>query len=160
MNPFTPCLWFDGNAEQAATFYVSIFENSRLTGTTHYGEAAAKVSGQPTGSVMTVSFELGGQVFLALNGGPAFQFTPAISFIVHCRSQKEIDRLWDRLSDGGQIMDCGWVTDKFGVSWQIVPAGMDEMIQDEPPGRAERVMQAMLTMKKLDMAALKRAGGG
>ena len=157
MRGFTPCLWFDGKAEEAARFYTSIFEDAKITAITRYGKAAAKASGQPEGAVMTVEFEIGGQPFLALNGGPDFQFTPAISLMAHCDTQAEIDRLWNRLSEGGQPLECGWVTDRFGVSWQVVPTVLTEVLRDKDPAKIERVMAALIQMTKLDIAALVRA---
>ena len=156
----TPWLWFDHEAEEAASFYVSVFGNSRILNITHYGEAAASAAGMPKGSVLTVEFELEGQGFAALNGGSAFTISPAISFMVSCETQEEIDRLWEKLTEGGEEVQCGWLTDRFGVSWQIVPAVMIEMMKDKDPERTERAMQAMLTMVKLDIAALKRAYEG
>ena len=153
----TPCLWFEGNAEEAAKYYTSLFNNSKIVQVTHYGEAASKASGRPKGSVMTVVFELEGQEFVALNGGPEFKFSPAVSFVVNCMTQKEIDDLWEKLSDGGEPMDCGWLTDKFGVTWQIVPDVIEELISDRNPERADRVMEALVRMKKLDIATLKKA---
>ncbi len=160
MPKLTPCLWFDGNAEEAAERYVAIFKNSKITGITHYGDAGAEASGMPKGTVMTVAFELEGQPFLALNGGPEFTFSPAISFIVNCGSQGELDEFWEKLSEGGEIQECGWLTDKFGVSWQIVPSELNTMLQDPDPRKPERVMQALFRMKKLDIGALKRAFDG
>jgi predicted 3-demethylubiquinone-9 3-methyltransferase (glyoxalase superfamily) len=157
MQTMTPCLWFDGQAEEAARFYVSIFKNSKLGAIVRYGAAAAAVSGQPPGSVMTVSFELEGREFLALNGGPTYRFTPAISFMVGCETQPELDALWDRLSRGGELMDCGWLTDQFGVAWQIIPRSLDRMMQDPDSQKVDRVMDALLRMKKLDIATLEAA---
>ena len=131
MQKITPHLWFEDNAEEAAKFYTSIFRNSRITDITHYGESAAEVSGRPKGSVMTITFELEGQQFTALNGGPIFKFSPAISFLVSCETQQEVDSLWEKLSGGGQVEQCGWLKDKFGVSWQIVPNILAKMIQDK-----------------------------
>lgn len=153
----TPFLWFDDNAEEAAKFYVSIFRNSKIVNVTRYGEAGAKASGRSKGSVMTVAFELEGQSFVGLNGGPIFTFSPAISFAVNCDTQKEIDDLWEKLCDGGEEVECGWLKDKYGVSWQIVPAVLGEMMSDPDPDKAERVMQAVIQMKKLDIAGLKKA---
>jgi predicted 3-demethylubiquinone-9 3-methyltransferase (glyoxalase superfamily) len=153
----TPFLWFDENAEEAAKFYVSVFRNSRIVNIAHYGEAGAAASGRPKGSVMTVSFTLDGQEFVALNGGPVFTFSPAISFAVGCKTQKEIDELWEKLSEGGEELECGWLKDRYGVAWQIMPAALVEMMDDSDPERSERVMQAMLQMKKLDIAVLKKA---
>lgn len=157
MAGMTPCLWFDDQAEEAARFYVSVFKNSKLGVITHYGDAEAKVSGKPKGSVLTVAFQLDGQHFVALNGGPQFSFTPAISFMVNCETQAEIDHLWDKLSEGGEPGPCGWLQDRYGMSWQIVPATLDAMVQDPDVERSQRVMQAMLQMKKLDIAALTAA---
>ena len=156
----TPFLWFDTQAEEAANFYISIFPNSKIRGVTRYDEAGEKVAGRPRGSVMTVPFELDGQEFVALNGGPVFTFTEAISFVVNCETQEEVDRFWNRLSAGGQEVQCGWLKDRFGVSWQIVPTVLPEMLQDPDPEKAKRVMAAMLKMIKLDIAALKRAYDG
>ncbi len=153
----TPFLWFDTQAEEAANFYISIFPNSKIRGVTRYDEAGEKVAGRPRGSVMTVPFELDGQEFVALNGGPVFTFTEAISFVVNCETQEEVDRFWNRLSAGGQEVQCGWLKDRFGVSWQIVPTVLPEMLQDPDPEKAKRVMAAMLKMIKIDIAALKRA---
>src|SRR6266478_2593211 len=148
----TPFLWFDHQAEEAAKFYVSIFKDSRITSVARYDDAAAKAAGRPKGSVMTVAFELDGQELTALNGGPHFKFTEAISLVVNCQTQEEVDRFWEKLSEGGQIVECGWLKDKFGLSWQIVPTVLPEMLQDPDPARTERVMKAMLQMKKLDIA--------
>jgi predicted 3-demethylubiquinone-9 3-methyltransferase (glyoxalase superfamily) len=157
MQKITPFLWFDDNAEEAANFYVSVFRNSKIGSVARYGEAGAEVSGRPKGTVMTVAFELDGQEFIALNGGPQFQFTEAISFAVNCETQKEIDDLWEKLSDGGEKVECGWLKDRYGVSWQIVPAVLGEMMTDPDPARSQRVMQALLKMKKIDLAELKKA---
>jgi predicted 3-demethylubiquinone-9 3-methyltransferase (glyoxalase superfamily) len=149
----TPCLWFDGNAEEAMNHYVSIFANAKIVSVTRYGEAGPG----PVGSVMVGTFQLEGQEFLALNGGPAFQFTEAISLSVDCETQAEVDRLWTKLSAGGAPGQCGWLKDKFGVSWQIVPRVLVELLQNPDPAKSKRVMQAMLAMTKLDIAQLKRA---
>ena len=159
MQKITPFLWFDNQAEEAVNFYVSIFRNSRITNIARYGDDAAKVSGRPQGSVMTVAFELDGQPFVALNGGPVFTFSPAVSFVVDCATQDEVDRLWDRLSAGGEPQQCGWLRDKYGVTWQIVPAVLGKLLSDPDAARAQRVMQAMLQMNKLDIGALKQAAG-
>ena len=150
-------LWFDKNAEEAVDFYISIFKNSRLIKKTYYTQSGSEVSGQKKGSVMTVEFVLDGQKFIAINGGPEFKFTPAISLMINCAEQTEIDMLWDKLSDGGEKVQCGWVTDRFGLSWQIVPTILDKYQSDEDPVKVERVMRAMLKMKKLDIDGLKRA---
>ena len=151
----TPCLWFDRNAEEAANFYVSIFNNSKITAISHYGEGSP---GGAPGSVMVVGFELDGQAFTGLNGGPLFKFTEAISMIVNCETQAEVDDYWDKLtSDGGREVQCGWLKDKFGVSWQIVPTVLPELMQSEDPAKSKAVMAALMQMVKLDIAALKRA---
>ncbi len=157
MQKITPCLWFDDQAEAAARFYVSIFKHSKLGHVTRYGEAGAEVSGRPKGSVMTVTFEIEGQEFMALNGGPLFHFSEAISFMVQCESQKEIDEMWEKLSQGGTKGPCGWLKDKYGLSWQIISPGWEEMILDKDPEKSERVMKAILTMGKPDIKALKQA---
>ncbi len=157
MRKITPCLWFDNQAEEAANFYVSIFKNSRIGRVARYGEEGATVSGKPKGSTMTVTFELDGQEVMALNGGPMFKFSPAISFIVNCETQQEVDRLWEKLSEGGEKQQCGWLKDKYGVSWQIVPTALGEMMQNRDPKRTERVMQALLQMTKLDINGLRQA---
>jgi predicted 3-demethylubiquinone-9 3-methyltransferase (glyoxalase superfamily) len=161
MQKMMACLWFDDRAEEAARFYTSIFRNSKITHVSRYGEAAAEGSGQPKGSVMTVSFQLDGQDFMALNGGPVdFTFSPAISFVVNCETQDELDRYWTRLSAGGEEVQCGWLKDKYGVSWQIVPTALGEMILDPDPEKTNRVMKALMQMKKLDIAELRRAYEG
>jgi predicted 3-demethylubiquinone-9 3-methyltransferase (glyoxalase superfamily) len=152
-----PCLWFDDQAEEAVALYVSVFRNSRIASVTRYGDAGAKASGRPKGTVMTVKFQLEGQDFLALNGGPAFTFSPAISFVVTCETQQEVDTLWERLSDGGAVQQCGWLQDKYGVSWQIVPAVLGEMLGDKDAEKSQRVMKAMLQMKKIDIPTLEHA---
>ena len=157
MQKITPCLWFDDQAEEAANSYVSIFNNSKIETITRYGEAGAEAAGRPRGTVMTVVFQLDGQKFMALNGGPAFTFSPAISFIVNCRTQDEVDDLWEKLSEGGAVQQCGWLQDKYGVSWQIVPTALGEMLQDKDTERSERVMKAMLQMKKIDIRGLEQA---
>lgn len=153
----TPHLWFDSDAEEAAKFYTSIFKNSRIIHVARYGDAGAEVSGRPKGSAMTVVFEIEGQSFMALNGGPIFKFTPAISFLVNCESQQELDDLWNKLTEGGQIEQCGWLRDKYGVSWQIVPRILGQFMQDKDPKKQENVMKAMLQMKKIDIQGLKEA---
>jgi predicted 3-demethylubiquinone-9 3-methyltransferase (glyoxalase superfamily) len=155
----TPCLWFDNQGEEAAKFYVSLFENSAMGAVTRYGKEGFEVHGRPEGSVLTVSFRLEGQEFTALNGGPHFKFSEAISFVVRCETQTEVDRYWDKLGDGGdqRAQQCGWLKDKYGVSWQIVPAALFEMMSGTDRIKSERVMRAVLQMKKLDVAALRRA---
>jgi predicted 3-demethylubiquinone-9 3-methyltransferase (glyoxalase superfamily) len=159
MKGITSCLWFDNQAEAAARFYTSVFKHSRLGSISRYGDAGAQASGQPKGSAMTVEFELAGQKFLALNGGPQFKFSEAISFIVNCESQQEIDEFWAKLSEGGSPGPCGWLKDKYGLSWQVVPTALGEMLQDKDPAKSERVMAAMLKMQKLDLAVLQQAYG-
>ena len=158
----TPCLWFDSQAEDAAKFYVSLFPNSAVRAVTRYGKEGFEVHGRPEGSVLTVSFRLEGQEFTALNGGPHFKFSEAISFVVRCETQAEVDRYWDKLGEGGDERgrQCGWLKDKYGVSWQIVPAALFEMMSGTDRLKSERVMRAMLQMKKLDVAALRRAYEG
>jgi predicted 3-demethylubiquinone-9 3-methyltransferase (glyoxalase superfamily) len=153
----TPFLWFDRHAEEAMKFYTSIFKNSRIVSVSRYDEAGAKVSGMQKGTVMTGVFELEGQRFMALNGGPNFTFTEAISFAVDCRTQSEVDELWEKLSEGGKPGQCGWLKDRFGVSWQIVPTVLRELLSDPDPVKSQRVMKAMLQMTKLDIAGLKQA---
>lgn len=160
LRKISPCIWFNDQAEAAAKLYTSLFENSRILDTTYYVQSLEEVSGKKAGSVMTVVFELDGQSFIALNGGPHFQLTPAISFSVDCETQEEIDHLWGKLTEGGSAQPCGWLVDRFGVSWQIVPKMMSEMVQSEEPVRFERVMRAMLTMEKLDLAAIRKAYEG
>ena len=151
-----PCLWFDGQAEQAAELYTGLFPNSEVLGVTHYGPA----SPGPEGGVMTVSFSLDGQEYLALNGGPQFTFSEAVSFQILCADQAEVDRYWDGLTAGGTEGPCGWLKDRFGLSWQVVPKMLPNLIQDPDPERAQRAFQAMLGMKRLDIAALVRAADG
>jgi predicted 3-demethylubiquinone-9 3-methyltransferase (glyoxalase superfamily) len=153
----TPFLWFDNQAEEAVNFYTSIFKNSKILSITRYGEEGAKAAGRPKGSVMTVVFKLDGQEFIALNGGPVFTFSPAISFLVNCETQKEVDQLWEKLSEGGEKGQCGWLKDKHGVSWQIVPTVLGEMLQDKDSKKSKRVMEAMLKMNKIDIETLRRA---
>jgi predicted 3-demethylubiquinone-9 3-methyltransferase (glyoxalase superfamily) len=161
MQKITPFLWFDDQAEEAARFYTSIFKNSKLGKITRYGESAEKAAGRPAGSVMTVEFELEGQKFTALNGGPVFKFNESISFVVNCDTQEEVDYFWEKLSaDGGQESQCGWLRDKFGVSWQVVPKALINMLQDKDPNKSERVMKAMLQMQKLDIKTLEHAYAG
>lgn len=156
MQRTTPCLWFDRQAEEAANFYISVFRNSRILELTRYGEGAP----MPAGTVLTVRFELDGQQFLALNGGPQFRFSPAISFVVNCDSQQELDAYWDKLSAHKEQEQCGWLQDRYGLSWQIVPSVLPQMLGDPDPARSQRVMSALLAMKKLDIAALQRAFDG
>ena len=148
-----PNLWFDTQAEEAATFYLSVFDNSRIVNVTHYGEAGPG----PAGTVMTVEFELNGQRFVGINGGPQFTFSEAVSFQINCADQGEVDYYWERLSEGGQEGPCGWLKDRYGLSWQVVPTGMEEMLNDPDRERAQRAMKAMLGMGKIDIAALKSA---
>jgi predicted 3-demethylubiquinone-9 3-methyltransferase (glyoxalase superfamily) len=156
----TPCLWFDTQAEEAANFYVSIFENSRIGNIALYGNEGQDVHGKASGSVMAVEFELSGQKFAALNGGPQFKFDEAISFQIHCATQDEVDYFWARLTEGGKEGPCGWLKDRFGLSWQVVPTALFQMLMDPDPNKTGRVMKAFLPMKKFDIAALKRAYDG
>ena len=149
----TPNLWFDTQAEEAARFYVSVFKNSRIVNVTRYTEAGPR----EVGTVMTVEFELDGQHFVGINGGPEFTFDEAVSFGIDCKDQDEVDYYWDKLTDGGEESVCGWLKDRFGLSWQVVPTGMEELFADPDPKRADRAMQAMLKMRKLDIAELQRA---
>jgi predicted 3-demethylubiquinone-9 3-methyltransferase (glyoxalase superfamily) len=160
MKGITPCLWFDSQAEEAARFYTSVFKHSKVGAISLYGDAGAQASGQPKGSAMTVEFELAGQKFMALNGGPQFTFTEAISLTVNCESQDEIDEFWEKLSLGGSQGPCGWLKDRYGLSWQVVPTALGEMLKDKDPAKRERVMAAMLSMRKLDLAVLKQAYAG
>jgi predicted 3-demethylubiquinone-9 3-methyltransferase (glyoxalase superfamily) len=163
LHKIVPNLWFDGQGEEAARFYVSVFEkDSRIVRTTHYTEAGHDVHKRPAGSVMTVEFDLHGQRFVALNGGPDFKFNEAISMQVMCDSQAEVDRFWEKLGEGGDptAQQCGWLKDRFGLSWQIVPKVLDDLVADPDKQKAGRVMEAMLKMKKLDIAALERAYEG
>lgn len=152
----TPCLWYDGNAEDAVAFYRSVFKKTKVLSVTHYSDAGP---GKP-GSVMIMKFRLEGQDFLALNGGPHYKFTPAISFIIDCATQAEVDYFWDKLSAGGQVQQCGWLTDKFGLCWQIVPRGLIELYETEDAAKVKRVMEAMMKMVKLDIAVLEAAAKG
>jgi predicted 3-demethylubiquinone-9 3-methyltransferase (glyoxalase superfamily) len=153
MQKITPFLWFDNNAEEAVKFYVSIFKNSKIVSIARYGDAGPG----PKGTVMTVAFQLEGQEFLALNGGPLFKFNESISFVVNCETQEEVDQFWKKLSEGGEKSRCGWLKDKYGLSWQVVPTVLGEMLQDKDPKKSPRVMKAMLQMDKMDIAALKQA---
>jgi predicted 3-demethylubiquinone-9 3-methyltransferase (glyoxalase superfamily) len=157
MQKIVPHLWFDNQAEEAVEYYVSIFKNSKIDDVARYGKAGAEASGMPEGSVMTITFQLEGQDFMALNGGPVFTFSPAISLLVNCDTQEEVDELWEKLSEGGEEQPCGWLQDKYGVSWQIVPTILGELMRDEDPDKVERVVKAFLPMKKLDIQGLKRA---
>lgn len=156
MPRITPNLWFDTQALEAAEFYTSVFPNSEITNITHYGEAGPG----PAGTVLTVDFTLDGQEYTAINGGPEFTFDEAISLLVNCADQDEVDHYWDTLSEGGEEVQCGWLKDRYGLSWQVAPVGMAELFNDADRGRADRAMQAMLGMKKLDLAALQRAADG
>ena len=156
MQKITPFLWFDNQAEEAMKFYTSIFKNSKIGRVTRYGDAGPG----PKGTVMSATFELDGQEFMALNGGPLFKFSPAISFYVNCKTQKQVDELWAKLSAGGKTERCGWLTDKFGLSWQIIPSILGELLHDKDPDKSQRVMKAMLQMDKLDIEGLKRAHAG
>jgi predicted 3-demethylubiquinone-9 3-methyltransferase (glyoxalase superfamily) len=151
------CLWFDTQAEEAATFYVSVFPNSRLGRISRYGKAGQEVHGKPPGSVMVAEFELDGQTFTALNGGPQFKFTEAVSFQVQCQTQDEIDHYWSKLSQGGTEGPCGWLKDKFGLSWQVVPSALPQMMTNADPQKTDRIMASVLKMRKFDLAALQRA---
>jgi predicted 3-demethylubiquinone-9 3-methyltransferase (glyoxalase superfamily) len=153
MDKITPFLWFGSEAEEAAKFYTSVFRDSKILDTLYYNEAGPR----PKGSVLTVTFQLFGQEFVALNGGPHYTFTPAVSFMVRCEAQDEIDAYWEKLGEGGKPLQCGWITDKYGVTWQIAPGVLLDMLQDKDPQRAERVTRAMYQMVKLDIAALERA---
>jgi predicted 3-demethylubiquinone-9 3-methyltransferase (glyoxalase superfamily) len=156
MQKITPFLWFDNQAEEAVNFYTSIFKNSKIGSVSRYGDAGPG----PKGTVMTASFQLDGQEFVALNGGPVFKFTEAVSFVVNCQSQEEVDYYWEKLSAGGKEVQCGWLKDKFGLSWQIVPTALIEMVQDKDAKRSQRVMAAMMQMVKIDIAGLKKAYDG
>ncbi len=156
MRGITPFLWFESQAQEAAEFYVSVFPRSRIKQTTRYGDEGPG----PRGTVMTVAFELDGQEFVALNGGPQFSFSQAISFVVNCETQAEVDACWEKLSAGGKQIQCGWLTDRYGVPWQIVPTALGRLLGDEDPQRSRRVMKAMMQMKKLDVGELERAYAG
>lgn len=158
----TPCLWFDDQAQEAAEFYTAIFRNSRIVKIARYGEAGREAHGKPAGSVMTVAFELDGQAFTALNGGPMFRFNEAVSLQIDCETQEEVDYYWDKLSKGGneRAQQCGWLADRYGLSWQVVPRVLVELLSDPDPGKSGRVMEAMLGMKKIDIDGLKRAYAG
>ena len=161
MQKIVPCLWFDYQAEEAVNFYLSIFKDGKILNTSRYDQASAEVSGQPAGSVLTVDFEMFGQTFMALNGGPIFKFSEAVSLVVNCKDQAEVDELWQKLTaDGGQESQCGWLKDKYGFSWQIVPVALGEMMSSKDVLASQRVMKTMLNMKKLDMAILEAAFQG
>jgi len=153
----TPCLWFDSQAEEAVKFYASVFKNSKIGKISHYGKEGFEVHGRKAGTVMTVEFEIEGQKFVALNGGPHFQFNEAVSFQIHCETQAEIDHFWSKLTEGGKEQPCGWVKDRFGLSWQVIPNALPQMLMDENSEKAQRVMKSMLQMRKIDLDALKRA---
>jgi predicted 3-demethylubiquinone-9 3-methyltransferase (glyoxalase superfamily) len=153
MQKITPFLWFENQAKEVVSFYTSIFKNSKVGKVSRYGEGAP----MPKGTVMTVPFEIEGQEFMALNGGPVFQFSPAISFLVNCETQEEVDHLWEKLSAGGEKQRCGWLKDKFGVTWQIVPTALGKLMEDKDPARVKRVTMAMLQMTKIEIEGLKRA---
>jgi predicted 3-demethylubiquinone-9 3-methyltransferase (glyoxalase superfamily) len=157
MQKIAPFLWFNGNAEEAVNYYLAVFKHAKMTHTTHYAEATEKVTGKPKGTVMTITFEINGTKFVAFNGGDEIKMNWGTSFVVPCDTQAEIDELWEKLSDGGQVIECGWLTDKFGVTWQIVPAILDDLLRDEDDAKRERVMAALLKMKKLDIEKLKVA---
>ncbi|HEX2751284.1 MAG TPA: VOC family protein [Verrucomicrobiales bacterium] len=159
MPKITPFLWFDGNAEEAVAFYLSVFKNAKILRRARYGEAGKEQHERPPGSIMTIEFELNGQNFVALNGGPSFKFNEAVSFVVNCDTQEELDYYWGKLSEGGPVeaQMCGWLKDKFGLSWQIVPAELEELIQEKDPEKSNRVMGALMQMTKLDIATLRKA---
>ena len=157
MQKITPFLWYDSQAEEAANYYASIFKNSSVGGITRYDESSSQAAGRPVGSAMTVEFQLEGQKFVALNGGPHFKFTEAVSFVVNCDNQEEVDYFWDKLVEGGAESQCGWLKDKYGLSWQIVPTILPELFKQKDAAKAKRVMEAMLKMKKIDIETLKQA---
>jgi predicted 3-demethylubiquinone-9 3-methyltransferase (glyoxalase superfamily) len=157
MQKISPFLWFEDKAEEAVNFYVSIFKNSKIGSISRYSEEGAKASGRPKGSVMVMTFQLDGQEFMALNGGPHFKFTEAISLLVNCETQQEVDELWKKLSEGGEEGQCGWLKDKYGLSWQIVPTALGKLMSDPNPAKSRRVMTAMLQMNKIDIQTLQRA---
>jgi predicted 3-demethylubiquinone-9 3-methyltransferase (glyoxalase superfamily) len=161
MQKITPFLWFDDQAEEAAKFYTSVFKNSKIVKILRYDEASAKAAGRPAGSVLTVEFEIGGQKFTALNGGPQFKFNESVSFVVNCKTQEEVDYFWEKLTaGGGQESECGWLKDKFGLSWQVTPTVLIDMLNDKDPKKAERVMKAMMQMQKIEINKLKAAYAG
>ena len=153
----TPCLWFDSQAEEAAKFYASVFKNSKIGKISRYGKEGFEIHGRTAGTVMTVEFEIEGQKFVALNGGPHFKFNEAVSFQIHCETQQEIDYFWSTLAEAGEEGPCGWLKDKFGLSWQVIPRALPQMLMDENSEKAQRVMKSMLQMRKIDIAALKQA---
>ena len=157
MQKITPFLWFNDNAEEAVNFYTSIFKDSKIISSAKYDEEASKASGMPEGTIMTILFQLNGQDFVALNGGPVFKFTEAVSFSIDCANQKEVDYFWDKLSEGGEKGQCGWLKDKFGLSWQVVPSILSKMLSNKDKEKSSRVMKAMLKMNKLDIAILEGA---
>jgi len=157
MQKITPFLWFDNQAEEAVKFYTSIFKNSKIGKIARYGDEGERIAGRPKGSVMTVEFQLEGQEFVALNGGPVFKFTEAVSLVVNCKTQAEVDKFWKKLSAGGKEVQCGWLKDKYGLSWQIVPKVLGELMSDKNAAKSQRVMKAMLKMVKLDIKKLKKA---
>jgi predicted 3-demethylubiquinone-9 3-methyltransferase (glyoxalase superfamily) len=160
MQKITPFLWFNDKAEEAANFYVSLFKNSKIGDIARYDEAGAKAAGRPKGSVMVIEFQLEGQEFTALNGGPHFKFTEAVSFVVNCETQPEVDKFWEKLTEGGEEGQCGWLKDKYGLSWQVTPTVLTRMLKDKDPQKAKRVMEAMIKMKKIDIPTLKQAYEG
>jgi predicted 3-demethylubiquinone-9 3-methyltransferase (glyoxalase superfamily) len=161
MQKITPFLWFDDQAEEAAKFYASVFKNSKIGRILRYDEASAKAAGRPAGSVLTIEFEIEGQKFTALNGGPQFKFNESVSFVVYCQTQDEVDYFWQKLTaDGGQESECGWLRDKFGLSWQVTPTVLIEMLHDKDPKKSGRAMNAMMQMQKIDISKLKAAYAG
>jgi predicted 3-demethylubiquinone-9 3-methyltransferase (glyoxalase superfamily) len=161
MQKITPFLWFDNQAEEAAKFYTSVFKNSKIGRILRYDEASSKAAGRPVGSVLTIEFEIEGQKFTALNGGPQFKFNESVSFVVYCQTQDEVDYFWQKLTaDGGQASECGWLRDKFGLSWQVTPTVLIEMLHDKDPKKSGRVMNAMMQMQKIDISKLKAAYAG
>lgn len=159
MQTITPFLWFNNQAEEAVNFYTSIFKNSKMGSVSRYDEAGSKAAGRPTGSLMTANFSLDGQEFIALNGGPHFKFTEAISFVINCETQEDVDYYWEKLTEGGQESQCGWLKDKFGLSWQVVPAILSKLLSNPDPQKSQKVMKAMLQMKKIVIADLEQAAG-
>jgi predicted 3-demethylubiquinone-9 3-methyltransferase (glyoxalase superfamily) len=157
MNKIKPCLWFDGNAEEAVRFYCSVFKDSKMGEVSHYGESVSEATGQPEGAVLTIEFSLNGTDFLALNGGPTFKFNEAVSLMIDCKDQEEVDYFWSRLTEGGEESMCGWLKDKYGLSWQVVPQILTEILTDKDEAKRDRVMKAMLQMRKIDIATLERA---